>query len=149
MDGREAAEKALSVAVPALVGGIVTATSNPRMDTTVLVWLIVAIIALGGLWASGARRRRREAEADALRRDRELKQHLDELKRLSLENLEISCRIAIYDPHFSLSEKVEHYQVYASHGWNHDAKHHMDELVGEDIDGWLSKRKGLHGEVAM
>lgn len=51
------------------------------------------------------------------------------------------CRLAIYDDHFSVDEKVETYRVYRKHGGNHDAKRYMSELLGEDADAYLASHE--------
>lgn len=51
------------------------------------------------------------------------------------------CRLAIYDDHFSVDEKVETYRVYRKHGGNHDAKKYMSELLGEDADAYLASHE--------
>ena len=48
------------------------------------------------------------------------------------------CRLAIYDDHFSVDEKVETYRTYRKHGGNHDAKKYMTNLLGEDADAYLA-----------
>ncbi len=63
-----------------------------------------------------------------------------ELKELILQNTKMTCRMVIYDDHFSIDEKLEAYVVYRDkcHG-NHQTKHYMDDLVGEDVDEYLLK----------
>lgn len=51
------------------------------------------------------------------------------------------CRLAIYDDHFSVDEKLETYRVYRKHGGNHDAKRYMSELLGEDADAYLASHE--------
>lgn len=48
------------------------------------------------------------------------------------------CRLAIYDEHFSVDEKVETYRQYRKFGGNHDAKKYMTALLGEDADAYLA-----------
>jgi hypothetical protein len=62
-----------------------------------------------------------------------------ELKELMLQNTKLTCRLAIYDEHFSVDEKLSAYKVYSSHGWNHQTKKYMDDLVGEDVDGYIER----------
>lgn len=63
-----------------------------------------------------------------------------ELKELILQNTKMTCRMTIYDSHFSIDEKLEAYVVYRDkcHG-NHQTKHYMDDLVGCDVDEYLQK----------
>lgn len=62
-----------------------------------------------------------------------------ELKELMLQNTKLTCRLAIYDEHFSIDEKLSAYKVYSSHGWNHQTKRYMDELVGCDVDEYIER----------
>jgi hypothetical protein len=62
-----------------------------------------------------------------------------ELKELLLQNTKMTCRMAIYDPHFSVDEKLSAYKVYSLHGWNHQTKQYMDELVGCDVDEYIER----------
>lgn len=62
-----------------------------------------------------------------------------ELKELMLQNTKLTCRLAIYDEHFSVDEKLSAYKVYSSHGWNHQTKKYMDDLVGCDVDEYLTR----------
>lgn len=58
----------LWVAIPAGVGLAVTHTAGPRDDVQIILWLLLALLAAFGLWAVGAREKRRERErADKLR----------------------------------------------------------------------------------
>jgi hypothetical protein len=38
-----------------------------------------------------------------------------------------------------VDEKLSAYKVYSSHGWNHQTKKYMDDLVGEDVDGYIER----------
>ena len=75
----------------------------------------------------------RQATEEAKRRD-------DELKELILQNTKMTCRMTIYDSHFSTDEKLEAYVIYRDkcHG-NHQTKKYMDDLVGCDVDEYLEK----------
>lgn len=64
----------------------------------------------------------------------------DERSRTESEQtLMLTCRMAIYDEHFSVDEKLEAYEIYSGHGWNHQTKTYMDGLVGGDVDEYLEK----------
>ena len=65
----------------------------------------------------------------------------DELRELILQNTKMTCRLAIYDEHFSIDEKLSAYEIYRSHGWNHQTKTYMDELVGGDVDEYLERHE--------
>ena len=51
------------------------------------------------------------------------------------------CRMAIYDEHFSIDEKVDAYRLYRAKGGNHQTKKHMDELLGVDADAYLVRHE--------
>lgn len=69
---------------------------------------------------------------------KKMKADADEGKEMQKFILLTVCRLAIYDDHFSVDEKVETYRVYRRHGGNHDAKKYMSELLGEDADAYLA-----------
>lgn len=62
-----------------------------------------------------------------------------ELKELLRQNILWTCRMAIYDDHFSIDEKLEAYKVYRDQGGNHKTKTYMDDQVGMDVDEYLEK----------
>ena len=66
----------------------------------------------------------------------------DELKEIMTQNILMTCRMAIYDEHFSVDEKLDAYTIYRSNGGNHQTKKYMDNLVGSDVDEYLEKHKG-------
>ena len=53
----------------------------------------------------------------------------------------ITLRLAIYDDHFDIDEKLEAYELYASGGGNHRTKKYMDNLLGMDVDDFIEHRK--------
>lgn len=53
----------------------------------------------------------------------------------------ITLRMAIYDEHFDIDEKLEAYELYSVRGGNHRTKKYMDDLVGMDVDAYLEHRK--------
>lgn len=69
---------------------------------------------------------------------RKMKADADEGKEMQKFILLTVCRLAIYDDHFSVDEKVETYRTYRKHGGNHDAKKYMTNLLGEDADAYLA-----------
>ena len=69
---------------------------------------------------------------------KKMKADADEGKEMQKFILLTVCRLAIYDDHFSVDEKVETYRVYRRHGGNHDAKKFMTNLLGEDADAYLA-----------
>ena len=93
----------------------------------VLGWLIPTLLsATVGYLAATIKRMRADAE---------------EGKEMQKFILLTVCRLAIYDDHFSVDEKVETYRVYRKHGGNHDAKKYMSELLGEDADAYLASHE--------
>lgn len=69
---------------------------------------------------------------------RKMKADADEGKEMQKFILLTVCRLAIYDEHFSVDEKVATYRTYRKYGGNHDAKKYMSELLGEDADAYLA-----------
>ena len=53
----------------------------------------------------------------------------------------ITLRMAVYDDHFDVDEKLEAYELYRDRGGNHKTKTYMDKLVGMDVDAYLEHRK--------
>lgn len=62
-----------------------------------------------------------------------------ELKEIMEQNIVMTCRMAIYDNHFTVDEKLDAYEIYRSYGGNHQTKKYMDNLVGCDVDEYLEK----------
>lgn len=69
------------------------------------------------------------------------KHNNEELKKLMQQNIVMTCRMAIYDEHFSVDEKLDAYSIYRNNGGNHKTKTYMDELVGCDVDDYLEKHR--------
>ena len=64
-----------------------------------------------------------------------------ELKHIMEQNVIMTCRMAIYDSHFSVDEKLDAYVIYKDHGGNHTTKQYMDKLVGCDVDEYLERHR--------
>ena len=64
-----------------------------------------------------------------------------ELKSIMEKNIVMTCRMAIYDEHFSVDEKLDAYVIYREYGGNHQSKKYMDELVGCDVDEYLERHR--------
>lgn len=66
----------------------------------------------------------------------------EENKEMQRQTLMMTCRMAIYDEHFSVDEKLDAYVIYRDtcHG-NHQTKKYMDELVGGDVDEYIERHK--------
>lgn len=65
-----------------------------------------------------------------------LTEQSEALKRIEL----ITYRMAIYDDHFDIDEKLEAYELYRNRGGNHRTKAYMDEKLGMDVDEFLDHR---------
>lgn len=64
-----------------------------------------------------------------------------DMREMQRATLMMTCRMAIYDDHFSIDEKIEAYIIYRDLGYNHQTKTYMDALVGSDIDEYIEKHK--------
>ena len=63
-----------------------------------------------------------------------------DMREMQLMNLKMTSRMAIYDEHFSVDEKLDAYVVYRDKcKGNHQTKTYMDDLVGCDVDEYLTK----------
>ena len=69
----------------------------------------------------------------------------EQLKSLMQQNILMTCRLAIYDDHFSVDEKLDAYSIYTANGGNHQTKTYMDGLVGCDVDEYLERHGKAHG----
>ena len=76
----------------------------------------------------------RKASEDAKRGNKELME-------LMQQNILMTCRMAIYDEHFSVDEKLDTYAIYRDNGGNHQTKTYMDKLVSCDVDEYLEKHR--------
>lgn len=77
----------------------------------------------------------KKAAADA-------KRSAETLTSLVTQNTLMTCRLVIYNEHFSTDEKLDAYVVYRDqcHG-NHKTKTYMDSVVGCDVDEYLSRHR--------
>ena len=64
-----------------------------------------------------------------------------ENREIQRQTLMMICRMAIYDEHFSVDEKLDAYEIYRDAGGNHQTKKYMDELVGSDVDDYIEKHR--------
>ena len=63
-----------------------------------------------------------------------------DMREMQLMNLKMTSRMAIYDEHFSVDEKLDAYVVYRDKcKGNHQTKTYMDDLVGCDVDEYIEK----------
>lgn len=64
-----------------------------------------------------------------------------ENREIQRQTLMMICRIAIYDEHFTVDEKLDAYEIYRDAGGNHQTKKYMDELVGSDVDDYIERHR--------
>lgn len=106
---------------------------------TALTALVSSLVgALVGALVSKVKTARRQAEK-ARRQAEKAEAEAEDLKLMIVQNTIMTCRMAIYDEHFSIDEKLEAYKIYRDRGFNHQTKKYMDELVGGDVDEYLEK----------
>lgn len=106
---------------------------QPLLATALTALISSVVGALMGALVSKIKTVRKAAD-DARRSN-------DELKAIMQQNILMTCRMAIYDEHFSVDEKLDAYMVYRNNGGNHQTKTYMDGLVGCDVDEYLEKHK--------
>ena len=71
----------------------------------------------------------------------EAKREHAELMEIMQQNIVMTCRMAIYDNHFSVDEKLDAYEIYRSYGGNHQTKQFMDKQVGCDVDEYIERHR--------
>ena len=64
-----------------------------------------------------------------------------ELKHIMEQNVIMTCRMAIYDNHFSIDEKLDAYEIYRAYGGNHTTKQFMDAQLGCDVDDYIERHR--------
>jgi hypothetical protein len=104
------------------------------LEPYILSWAVPTV--LGGLlgYAIGLLKKLKAAKEHE---DDTLKDMQDTLDAIAL----MTCRLAIYDEHFSNDEKIEAYRLYRKKGGNHQTKKYMDDLLGEDADVYLARHE--------
>lgn len=109
---------------------IITTAITALISSTIgaIVAAIVSKIKITKRKAEQAKEQAEQAKKDA-----------EDLKLMITQNTIMTCRIAIYDEHFSTDEKLEAYKIYRDRGGNHQTKTYMDKLVGGDVDEYLEK----------
>lgn len=69
-------------------------------------------------------------------------QAAQDVRVMQKQNLTMTCRMAIYDEHFSIDEKLDAYVIYRDTcSGNHQTKTFMDGLVGGDVDDYIERHK--------
>ena len=100
--------------------------------TTIITALISSLVgALVGALVS--KLKTAAAAVDDTKRERA------ELKEIMEQNIVMTCRMAIYNEHFDVDEKLDAYEIYRDYGGNHQTKRYMDNFVGCDVDEYLEK----------
>ena len=94
---------------------------------------------MAGVWATNARKHRIERDEAERKRIEEERQSAAEMRELIRQNTIMTCRMAIYNDHFSIDEKISAYIIYRDQRQNHHTKRYMDELVGCDIDEYIER----------
>ena len=69
------------------------------------------------------------------------KQEAADMRELIKQNTVMTCRMAIYDEHFDIDEKLEAYKIYSANGGNHRTKTYLDEQVGCDVDDYIARHR--------
>ena len=64
-----------------------------------------------------------------------------ENREIQRQTLMMICRIAIYDEHFTVDEKLDAYEIYRDAGGNHQTKKYMEKRVGSDVDDYIEKHR--------
>lgn len=105
---------------------------EPLISTSLITALISSIVGaiVGAMVSTIKVLRTRSADE---------KHEAETMRELMTQNILMTCRLAIYDTHFSVDEKLDAYEVYCANGGNHQTKIYMDKLVGGDVDEYLEK----------
>ena len=106
---------------------------TPYVGTIISALLSAIVGAIVGALVSKIKTVRRAVD--------DTKRERDELKKLMKQNIVMTCRMAIYDEHFSVDEKLDAYVIYRANGGNHQSKTYMDSLVGGDVDEYLERHR--------
>lgn len=65
-----------------------------------------------------------------------------DMREMQRQNLKMTCRMAIYDDHFTIDEKLDAYVIYRDTcRGNHTTKTYLDGLVGCDVDEYIEKHR--------
>lgn len=107
-------------------------TDNPEVDNFILGILSALIVAL--ITALCTR---------IAKLTHEQRQH-DQAEKKMMDAMALMVfRMAVYDEHFAIGEKLEAYVLYRSLGGNHQTKSYMDHVLGEDVDNYLEHHPDL------
>lgn len=106
--------------------------------TTALTALVSAIV---GAVVGAVVAKIKTVTHDAQQAAEDAKKERAELKEIMTQNIVMTCRMAIYDEHFSVDEKLDAYTIYRDNGGNHATKKYMDDLVGCDVDEYIERHR--------
>ena len=137
-------QKLLWVAIPSAFAAGIALVPGSAIEIQFIAYGVLALIAMFGIWATNARKHRQEREEAQRVRDEEERQIMAGVRDLLEQNTIMTCRMAIYNDHFSIDEKLSAYITYRSQGQNHRTKKYMDEQVGGDVDEYIER----HGITA-
>lgn len=104
----------------------------PELVTTVLITSLISSIVGALVGAVVSKIKTVKSHSDEERKD------AADMREMLTQNTLMTCRMAIYDEHFSIDEKLDAYKVYRSRGGNHQTKTYMDSLVGGDVDDYIA-----------
>ena len=133
------AQKVLWIAIPSAFAAGIALVPQPAVEVQFVAYGLLALIAMFGIWATHAKKHRKERDEAAAKRDEEERQALSEVRDLLKQNTIMTCRMAIYNDHFSIDEKISAYITYRAQGQNHHTKRYMDKQVGGDIDEYIER----------
>ena len=95
------AQKALWVALPSAIAAGITLAPGPAVEVQFIAYGILALIAMAGIWATNARKHRKEREAEE--RKREKKREEAEQKRWD----DLNTRLDDIDERLDRGEKAD------------------------------------------
>ena len=133
------AQKVLWIAIPSAFAAGIALVPQPAVEVRFVSYGLLALIAMAGIWATNARKHRIEREEADKKRDEEERQTMAEMRDLLKQNTIMTCRMAIYNDHFSIDEKLSAYITYRDQGQNHHTKKYMDKQVGCDVDEYIER----------
>ena len=104
------------------------------VSTTIITAFISSLVgAIVGALVSKIKTAKKQGE--------EAKKEADDLKLMLTQCVLMTCRLVIYSDKFDVDEKLDAYAIYRDRGGNHQTKKYMDNLVGGDVDGYLTNHR--------
>ena len=114
---------------------------EPVMATIVTTAITALISAIVGAIVGAVVAKIKTVTHDAQQAAENASRERAELKELMRQSIVMTCRLAIYDDHFTVDEKLDAYTIYRDNGGNHQTKKYMDELVGCDVDEYIERHR--------